>query len=504
MPSPPRRALVVVSAVAIAAGVVLRFVTVSHLWLDEALTVDIARLPLAELPAALRRDGHPPLYYALLHGWMLVFGQGDVAVRALSALFGIATLPLVWLAGRRLAGRSAAWAATALLAVSPFAIRYSNEARMYSLVMLLVVAGYLLVQRALEDATLARLAPVAAVTGALLLTHYWALWLAGATLLLLAWQWRWGDPERRRGYGRATVAVLAGGILLVPWLPSMAYQSAHTGTPWADPSRPTQILATSIKDIGGGSFAEAELLGLALVLLALLGTFGSQAGRGRIELDAHRLRSAPGRLALVVGATILIGGVVGIGARAAFASRYVSVVVPLFLLLAGAGIALFRGWWRVLVLGGVVAVALLGAARNAGVDRTQAGEAAAAIRAGAAPGDVVVVCPDQLGPSLKRLLPDLTLLTYPDLGDGDRVDWRDYEQRSAAADPAAFLAAVRARAPGPRTVWLVSADSYRTFEGQCPALQALLTAASSGALPVLDAAPDQFFESEAVARFSLR
>src|SRR5207302_3096160 len=68
-------------------GVALRFTTSSHLWLDEALTVNIARLPLARIPDALRHDGSPPLYYMLLHVWIAVFGAGDVAVRALSAVF---------------------------------------------------------------------------------------------------------------------------------------------------------------------------------------------------------------------------------------------------------------------------------------------------------------------------------------------------------------------------------------------------------------------------------
>ena len=97
---------VVVGAVVVA-GVVLRFVQRSPLWLDEALSVNIARLPLGDLLEALRHDGHPPLYYLLLHGWMEVVGEGDVAVRALSGVFAVATLPLAWIAGRRLAGRPA-------------------------------------------------------------------------------------------------------------------------------------------------------------------------------------------------------------------------------------------------------------------------------------------------------------------------------------------------------------------------------------------------------------
>src|SRR5205085_7240532 len=88
--------------VVVAVGVALRFLTSSHLWLDEALTVNIARLPLSRIPDALRHDGSPPLYYLLLHWWIAAFGAGDIAVRALSAVLAIATLPLLWLAGQRL------------------------------------------------------------------------------------------------------------------------------------------------------------------------------------------------------------------------------------------------------------------------------------------------------------------------------------------------------------------------------------------------------------------
>ena len=113
---PWRVAVVVAVAGAVAAGLVLRFWTRSALWLDEALTVDIARLPLHELPAYLRRDGAPPLYYALLHFWMGAFGSGRVAVRALSGVLSVATLPVAWMAARRFAGRSVAWILVAVLA----------------------------------------------------------------------------------------------------------------------------------------------------------------------------------------------------------------------------------------------------------------------------------------------------------------------------------------------------------------------------------------------------
>ena len=130
-------------AAVVVVGVALRLTTRSELWLDEALSVSIASLPIGDLLEALRHDGHPPLYYLLLNGWMGVFGDGNEAVRSLSLVCSLANLPLLWLAAREHAGRIAAWAALLLLASSPFAIRYATEARMYALVSLLVTVGWL-------------------------------------------------------------------------------------------------------------------------------------------------------------------------------------------------------------------------------------------------------------------------------------------------------------------------------------------------------------------------
>ena len=129
----------------------LRFATRSSLWLDEALTVNIAQLPVGDLVGWLRHDGHPPLYYLLLHVWTDIFGTGDVAVRALSGVFGLLTLPLAWIAGRRRGGRCSGGSRVTFVALSPFAVRYSDEARMYSMVMFLAFAGYLLLDDVLRQ-----------------------------------------------------------------------------------------------------------------------------------------------------------------------------------------------------------------------------------------------------------------------------------------------------------------------------------------------------------------
>jgi mannosyltransferase len=80
--------LVTVAVVSSVLGVVLRLMPRSALWLDEALSVNIASLPLGDIPSALERDGHPPLYYFLLHFW-LELGSSDWWVRTLSAIVSV-------------------------------------------------------------------------------------------------------------------------------------------------------------------------------------------------------------------------------------------------------------------------------------------------------------------------------------------------------------------------------------------------------------------------------
>ena len=172
--------------VIVAAGLVLRFWTRSGLWLDEALTVDVARLPLHEIPTALKHDGAPPLYYYLLHFWMDLFGQSNDAVRALSGVISVLTLPVAWLCGRRFGGRVEAWTVLVLLASAPFAVYYATEARMYTLVIFLTGCGFLALQRAVSVPRPGNLVAVAVVTAALLYSQYLFPFEVTSILLLVA------------------------------------------------------------------------------------------------------------------------------------------------------------------------------------------------------------------------------------------------------------------------------------------------------------------------------
>ena len=484
-----RRWWTAAGAVVVALGVALRVQSPSALWLDEAISVSISGLPLREINEALRQDGAPPLYALLLWGWQRLVGDTVVDVRLLSALFGVAALPVAAVAGARLAGRAGGVAALLLFATSPFAVYYSTEARMYSLVVLLVLCGFLVLDDYLRRPSAARGALLAVVTAALALTHYWSLFLIAVVAGGLLARAR---RTRSTVDAHAAAWMAAGGLLFLPWLPTFLFQLEHTGTPWGTPAGFTAVL-TTVYEWSGGTGTAPRLLAIVLLLLAGVGATATAVSGPRLELDLRG--RPPGRgLALVVLATLVLALAVGQLTHAAFAPRYTSVVLPLFLLLAAVGIARLSRSVGTPVLVLAVAAGLTSAVPNAFyTGKTQAAMVAHALRAEALPGDVVVYCPDQLGPATSRLLPSsLRQETYPTGRSPARVDWTDYEQRNRGADPAAFARKVSAGA-GDRAVWLVSNVGYRTYEGQCEALAQELTYMRGGPLELVEA-EDQYFE----------
>ena len=457
--------------IVVAAGVVARFVADSHLWLDEALTVNISSLPLSQLTEALRHDGSPPLYYAVLHFWMQLFGDGTIAVRALSGIFAVACLPLAWRVGERVGGRTVATAFLVLMALSPFAVQYATEARMYSMAMLIVLAGGLAVASLLERPSRNLCVAVALLTGALLLTHYYALYTVAAVGLVLAWHaWR---GEERAGARRALASMVAGSLLFLPWVPVLLYQAAHTGAPWGNTGRGVKtvvdtlgVLVTGYRDPGPLPL----LVALGLIALAI---FGRAVGRRRFEIDL--VGREPGRtLAILTFGGLLLAVAVSDLTGQAYVPRYASIVFPGVLLLVAVGVASFGdARLRLAALVAVASFGVLGIQPIMAFERTQAAEVARQIRAEAQPGDVVVYCPDQLGPSVSRLIPDslgVTQFTYPKGQSPKLVDWVDYRDTIKDSDVLRFAGSTLDKAGPTGTVWYVWSIGYKSFGRRCEQL----------------------------------
>ncbi len=472
--------------ITIAVGIALRFATDSSLWLDEAITVEIARRSVPALFEALRHDGAPPLYYLLLHFWTGLFGGGDVAVRALSGLLSVATLPVAWFAGRRVARVAAAFghvekssthragtAALLLFATSPYAIRYGSETRMYSLVVLLVLLFGLALARALEKPQRSRWITLTLATAALAYTHYWTFLLLATVAVFLLLQSRrrehYRDPCRK-----ALLSMVAASVLFLPWMPTFTFQMLHTGTPWA-PAVQAQVLLDTIFDWAGRASTGA-LLGLVLLFAAFVGLTARPAGDGlHVDLKGR----VPGRyLAAVWLVPLVLAYIAATFGGSAYVERYTGISLPAFLLLAALGLGLLPSRRLVATLLVVASVTgLIGGAGLARGERTQAGQIAGKIAEQARPGDVVAYCPDQLGPAVHRSLtrrgtsPGVVKeIAFADQLGPAMVDWVDYADRMEHASAADFATQVDELAGPDSSIYFVEADGYRTLETTCGAI----------------------------------
>jgi len=134
--------------------------------------------------------------------WVRVFGSGEAGLRSLSAVFGTATIVLIGLMARRLAGDRAGLAAAALAATSPLLIWYSQEARAYALLVMLVALSIVCLQRE-------RLGAWGLVAVLALATHYFAAFVVVPEAGWVLWR-----------YGRRALppllAIAVAGAALVP------------------------------------------------------------------------------------------------------------------------------------------------------------------------------------------------------------------------------------------------------------------------------------------------
>lgn len=205
----------------------LIFITKADVWHDEGYTMMIIKLNPIEIIERTARDVHPPLYYLLTHWWQGVFGDGELAIRGLSAIFGVITVIIMYKLVSRLFNESAGRLAGLFVALGPFAVRYSDEARMYSLAALFVVlASYLLVLALQAKSKAWRLWILYGLTlAAGFYTHYYVAFIIPVHIAY-AW-WSMGGFRRLVRSSKWWTANIIGAGLFAPWVPVALAQNTR-------------------------------------------------------------------------------------------------------------------------------------------------------------------------------------------------------------------------------------------------------------------------------------
>lgn len=317
-----RSAAVVIGPALLGLAVFLVRIGRPALWIDEAATVNESSRPLGDLFEFLtHRDAGLGVYYLFMHGWL---GLGDGATstelwaRLPSAVaMALAVLTVADLA-RRWWGPTSAATAGVLLAVSPVASRYAQEARPYAFALLLAVLAVWLLVRASEQRRWSWWLAYSVVIALLGLVHLVALvTLVAHPLLLLV--------QRERNWRQWLFSVVDGLILPVV-LAVIAFRQREQ-IAWIP--RPTlEALGNGYLEIAGG-LTVAVLLGVA----AVVGIAGNREWLGLVVWFA-----LPPLLLGLLGLLTPI-----------FLPRYLVVCTPALVLLAAAGLRK-AAWWQALLV----------------------------------------------------------------------------------------------------------------------------------------------------------
>ncbi|HXE44573.1 MAG TPA: glycosyltransferase family 39 protein [Conexibacter sp.] len=295
-------------------------------WMDEGLSVGISSHAFGAIPGVLRQDGSPPLYYLLLHVWMDAFGRSETAVHWFSLTASLLTIPVAMWAGWSLWGRRAGYLGAVLCALMPFLTAYGEEARMYSLMALLALLGTACFLHAFVYRRRAYLPGFAVGLALMVYTHSWGIFYGVGAFLALGLLWWLAAREQRRGLLVDGLLAFGGAVVLyLPWVPTLLYQTAHTGAPWANKPRfgvPIQIA----RDVLGG-FGPA-------VAVVLAGGFGLAMLLAARRARGDRERLSTWVLLTVPIVTLALAWLLS-QVSPAWASRYFAAIVgPLVLLLA--------------------------------------------------------------------------------------------------------------------------------------------------------------------------
>lgn len=341
------------------------------LWYDEGVSAFMTTRGAPDIARAAAADIHPPLYYWLLAAWAVPFGRGELALRGFSVVCGTLAVWATWRLGQTLFGSAVGLLAAGLLAISPLAVQYGQEVRMYALASLLAVGAtwaYVSLRRALLDEAVGNrhraLLPVAyaACAVALLYTHYYGVLVIaahhahlGATILA------------RRRWRILPGWLLANGLVTLAYLPWLPYALRQTGyypglgtpqSPWA-----LLIDMVNVLSIGLATTRFEPRAGLApFVLLAGAGLLLAPRARGtfsgdsadpatdtaEIERAAHgdstlvreggRVEGDHPRLLVLLWLALPILGILLLSrTRPLYEPRFLLLVAPAWALLLGAG-----------------------------------------------------------------------------------------------------------------------------------------------------------------------
>lgn len=405
------------------------------LWLDEVTSVVVAQRFFQDFP--FLSDVNMTFYYGLLAVWVSLVGvQDEAIVRLLSVAFAAASVPVVILIAERISDLRTAILAGFLLAVNGFAIRYAQEARGYSLVMLLTALSTLLFLEIRTRRSKALLVAYVLVSAMAIYTHFFAAFILLAHFVTII-------VEERRRLDPVRLLVTYGAIGLVAAPALIGASLAGTcQIAYLQPPESVHILA-AMRGIAGDAaisgVPDETMLWAGSALLA--GTILCLVFAAIATVRARRTPLGQGRriVWMWLALPFVVALVVSFLLVPVFAWRYLVVLVPPTAILVAIGLTSLR---RPLAVAGTAVMLALAVATTIGWYRQPEPEpwreVVAHVADAGQPADAIVM----YTPSVRKPIRHYALVE-------DRVAEMPVELQAAKAgcDPVESVDAIAAASP---------------------------------------------------------
>ncbi|MBI1969280.1 glycosyltransferase family 39 protein [Candidatus Woesearchaeota archaeon] len=312
-------------------GLVLRLITINSrsIWFDEAASLFIAKLPFFQIfPGLASMDFLPPLYYLLLHVWMLV-SDSQIFLELFSVLFSLLSIIAIYKLGSLLYNRRVGHIAAFLMAVACLQIRYSQEIRMYTLAVFLTILSSYYFMKTIKEEQKSILSIdwvlYVLTSAAALYTHYYAIFVLFAQAIFFIFCYKHWSLTKKWMLSQAVIATA-----FLPWIPALWLQVQHMQEDyWI--TQPTLLRIFDVVVFMMDNIWNFFVLGI-LILGGIVSFY-----KIRQKKIIIRKEKANYFLLITILAPLLVSLLISLATQSVFYERYFILFTPAVYLLAAKG-----------------------------------------------------------------------------------------------------------------------------------------------------------------------